>query len=319
MDFSKISNTELCERMEKLVRTERKITHLILLHIVEFESRRLYAEIGFDGMFSYLTKGLGYSESAAYRRLQSARVFKQVPFIADKIEDGSLNLSQLTQVQKCLKEEERKTGFLPTSETTENLISKIEGKTTFETEKVLAIEFDRPVQTHECLKPQKDNSVRLEVTLTKEQYELLEEVKNLSSHSCPDGSWAEVISFLAGRFKKEKMGKAIKPMTQSFTEAKVRNVNSPRKGRAYISIKTKRLLLNKAHYHCEYVDITTGITCTSNFQLQVDHIHPLALGGSNDTKNLRILCRTHNLSEAKRLELQRSGGLSSITKKVHLP
>lgn len=241
MDFSKISNTELCERMEKLVRTERKITHLILLHIVEFESRRLYAELGFDGMFSYLTKGLGYSESAAYRRLQSARVFKQVPSIADKIEDGALNLSQLTQLQKCLREE-RKTGFLPTPEATESLISKIEGKTTFETEKVLAIEFDRPIQTHECLKPQKDDSVRLEITLTKEQYELLEEVKSLTSHSCPDGSWAEVISFLAGRFKKEKMGTAINPMTQSFTEAKVRSVNS-KKGRAYISVKTKRLLL----------------------------------------------------------------------------
>lgn len=222
MDFSKISNAELCSRMEKLVRTERKITHLILLHINEIESRRLYADLGYDGMFSYLTKGLGYSESAAYRRLQSARVFKQVPSIGEKLENGSLNLSQLTQVQKCMKEERNKTGQIPDAAFTENVISKIEGKTTFETEKVLAVEFDRPTQRHERLKPQQDDSVRVELTLSKEQYELLEEVRSLASHSCPNGTWAEVISFLASQYKKTKLGKKSEIMTHSLSEAEVK-------------------------------------------------------------------------------------------------
>lgn len=64
--------------------------------------------MGYDGMYSYLTKGLGFSDGAAYRRLQSARLLKQLPEVAKKVEDGALNLSQLTQVQKCLKEVSQK-------------------------------------------------------------------------------------------------------------------------------------------------------------------------------------------------------------------
>ncbi len=102
MNLKHFSNTELIARLEKLARTERKITHLILWHILEVEERRIYAELGYDGMYSYLTRGLGYSDGSAYRRLQSARLLKHVPHIAEKIEAGSLNLSQLTQVQKSL-------------------------------------------------------------------------------------------------------------------------------------------------------------------------------------------------------------------------
>lgn len=42
--------------MRKLVRTERKVTHLVVIHIAEIEARKLYADLGFDGMYSYLTQ-----------------------------------------------------------------------------------------------------------------------------------------------------------------------------------------------------------------------------------------------------------------------
>ncbi|WP_413613084.1 DUF222 domain-containing protein [Bdellovibrio sp. HCB-110] len=197
MSLQNISNSELISRMEKLVRTERKITHLILLHILEIDERKLYAEMGFDSMYAYLTRGLGYSESSAYRRLQSARLLKQVPAVAEKLEEGSLNLSQLTQVQKCLKEQSQNSGQLLSASATMRVLEKIENKNTFETEKVLAIEFDHPIQIHESIKPQKDESVRIEFTLSKEQMEALEQAKSLLSHICPEGTWSEVISYLA--------------------------------------------------------------------------------------------------------------------------
>ncbi len=39
MKLKNISNQELMQRLKKLLRTERKITHLVLLHIEEIEER----------------------------------------------------------------------------------------------------------------------------------------------------------------------------------------------------------------------------------------------------------------------------------------
>jgi len=86
MKIKALSNNDLLNQFNKLVRTERKITHLVLLYIAEIETRKIYADLGFDGMYAYLTRGLGYSEGSAYRRLQSARLLKQVPRVAEKVE-----------------------------------------------------------------------------------------------------------------------------------------------------------------------------------------------------------------------------------------
>ncbi|MGE5085193.1 MAG: hypothetical protein ACM3MG_02770 [Bacillota bacterium] len=196
MELAKISNHELLNRMNKLVQSERKLTHVILCHINEVESRRLYAELGFDSMFKYLTRHCGYGEDSAYRRLQAARLLKKTPEVAQKLENGTLNLTQLTQVQKCLKQE-IKVGVSIGSEQTLHILEQIENKSSFETKKVLAVEFNQPIQTHEVVKPQRDESVRLEVTFTDGQMKTLEQVKALLSHTLPDGNWADVIVHLA--------------------------------------------------------------------------------------------------------------------------
>ncbi|WP_415061771.1 HNH endonuclease [Bdellovibrio sp.] len=328
MNFTQISNNELIFRMEKLVRSERKITHLVLLHIAEIEERKLFVEMGYDGMYAYLTRGLGYSEGSAYRRLQSARLLKQIPSVAQKIEEGHLNLTQLTQVQKCLKES-AKAGENISTERTLDVLNKLENKNSWETQKTLALEMDLPVVVHEKIQPQKEGSVRLEVTLTQEQFSELETAKNLLSHICPDGSWSEVITALAKKFNYKKLQNS----THSATATKPKDINSsldsnsglltslstsvpkgsvtslllvsPQKTpRKYIPIHYKRFLLKKADHHCEYKNPKTGQRCTSQYQLEIDHRHPLGLGGSNDLSNLRILCRAHNVLVAKHAGLK---------------
>lgn len=276
MDLSQIGNHELLNRLEKLSHTERKITHLILWHILEIENRRLYADRGFSSCFEYLTQGLGYSEGSANRRLQSARLLKQVPDAAEKIEAGSLKLSQLAQMQKCLRHEKQK-GKPLTTERAQEILSLVENKNTFETEKVLAKEFDRCVEIREKLRPQKDNSVKLEIILTAEQMKELELAKSLLSHACPEGTWAEVISYLVRNHNKKPKSTA----------------------RSYLPVKLRRELFSKANHRCEYIDPVTQRKCTSKYQLQIDHLVPIAKGGGDKSTNLRLLCRTHNIHAAK--------------------
>lgn len=311
MELSKISNHELLNRMDKLVQSERKLTHVILCHINEVESRRLYGELGFDSMFKYLTRHCGYGEDSAYRRLQAARLLKKTPEVAQKLENGTLNLTQLTQVQKCLKQES-KVGVSIGSEQTLQILEQIENKSSLETKKVLAIEFNQPIHTHETVTPQRDESVRLEVTFTGEQMKTLEQVKDLLSHTLPDGNWADVIVHLAEKHLQRTLGKnhaknestcqvtdTSAPKTAPATPNKTTpNFMTARK-RDHIKITLRRKLLQKASHCCEFVDTKTNIKCQSRYQLQVDHRIPLARGGSNVESNLRVLCRTHNLLAAK--------------------
>lgn len=276
MNLSQIGKHELLGRLEKLSRTERKITHIILWHILEVENRKLYAECGYSSCFEYLTKGLGYSEGSANRRLQSARLLKQVPQVSEKIESGVLNLSQLSQVQKCLRLE-KKQGEKVTPEGMQNILSQLENKNMLETAKVLAVQFNQPVQIQERTQPQRDSTVKIEIILTAEQMQELELAKSLLSHACPGGTWAEVISYLAKNYNKKPKGTA----------------------RKYISIETRRDLLAKANHCCEYIDPVTQRKCASKYQLQIDHVVPVAKGGGDERTNLRILCRTHNIHMAK--------------------
>jgi 5-methylcytosine-specific restriction endonuclease McrA len=42
----------------------------------------------------------------------------------------------------------------------------------------------------------------------------------------------------------------------------------------------------------------TNIRCQEKRGLEFDHIKPFALGGTNDVKNIRLLCRNCNQREA---------------------
>ncbi len=317
-----LSNEQLLAQTKKLIQSERKITHLILQHINEIEDRKIHLSLGYDGMYSYLTRGLGYSESAAYRRMQSARLLRKAPELSAKIQNGSLNLSQMTVLNKSLTHFEKNLNHKtmqnsnqdvnPSSNTTQikvlsklcQVAAQIEHKNTFETEKVLAQAFDLPIAKVEKIKPQQDDSIRMEITLTAEQFALLKQAQSLLSHTFPGGSIAEVVATLAQNFvdKKMKAPKAepnvvAKELTQAATATATHENKKPY--RQYISVHTKRSLLQKANYCCEYVDHKTQQRCNSKYQLEIDHIQPLSLGGSDEMKNLRILCRVHNNARNK--------------------
>jgi 5-methylcytosine-specific restriction endonuclease McrA len=43
-----------------------------------------------------------------------------------------------------------------------------------------------------------------------------------------------------------------------------------------------------------------GTRCGSRYALQVDHVHPFALGGRHNASNLRLLCAQHNRLAAEK-------------------
>ena len=51
---------------------------------------------------------------------------------------------------------------------------------------------------------------------------------------------------------------------------------------------------------CTYVG-KDGKRCCSQWALEIDHIVPHCLGGSNEPSNLQLLCRAHNCHRAEQM------------------
>ncbi len=209
-----ISNDELIFRTENLVQIERKIMHLVLSHILEIMNRRLYADLGYDSMYSMMIKKYGYSEASALRRIDAAKLLKSVPDVADRLKSGALKLSQACLLQKCI-ESGAKKGEITSVTKTQEILKTLEACNGFETRQVLAKEFDMPLKIQDIVRPQKDESVRIEVTFTKEQFEELKQAKSFLSHVVYNGSWAEVITALASKLNQTKIGKQSKSTDRS--------------------------------------------------------------------------------------------------------
>ena len=103
-----IRNDQLLLQTKNLVQKERQINIQVLQHLQEIEKRKLYLDRGFPSLFEYAVKELGYSHSAAYRRIKTMRLCRDIPQAASKIKTGSLNLTTASQLQTFFEKKKRK-------------------------------------------------------------------------------------------------------------------------------------------------------------------------------------------------------------------
>jgi 5-methylcytosine-specific restriction endonuclease McrA len=97
-----MSDQEILSRIRELTDKERKLTLSVLLHLNEIERRKLHLKRGHPTMFDYCTVGLGYSASAAMRRIQAARCIALFPRVHELLLSNAVNLSTVCLVSKVL-------------------------------------------------------------------------------------------------------------------------------------------------------------------------------------------------------------------------
>ena len=112
---------------------------------------------------------------------------------------GQVELGQEENQQQMKNQEERVVTHSNDllSQITNNLLPQIRNQTASQTQVLLSQALDLPLKPYEKKSYQKDESIRLEITLTKEQMKQIERVKELLSHKYPYLSLAELISVLA--------------------------------------------------------------------------------------------------------------------------
>lgn len=295
-------------KLKNLIQTERKITAEIVELIREIDSKRTYLNLGHTSMFSFLTKEMGYTPAAAMRRIDAARLLKEVPELQKDLKSGEINLSQVSMLAQAVRQKEKennsKNSKIQKINSNEKrvLLEKVRSKDLVQTQKALAQDLDLQVKDYEKKIVQKDESFRVEVTLTKEQMQQLERVKELISHQNPNPNWAELVSLLAENFLKQKdplqrkTTSAAVPASRHKTEEKqIKNTQNKR----YIPQKIRTEIFQRDQ-SCQWVSLKLvegrelKHICGSKFQLQVDHIEPIWQDGKSEKENLQLLCSTHN-------------------------
>ena len=296
MDTQKLSNFEIEQNLLKFVLQERKLLHLILLHIKEVDQRKIFLDRGRSSLFEYLVTDLGYSNAAAQRRIEGARLIGELPEVAEKIKDGSLHLAHIGEAVRAMKQKERENDVKISSGEKLRLLEAIECKTISEAQHILSSKLDVQLKSREIKRVQKDESVHLQLTLSKEQYELFLECQSLAGTILlkENGqNLAQVIQHLSEFYlKKHKARPPISTTSTSVSEVKEK-INRT------LTPKTRREI-RSLYRECQHKDPATQKKCGSKFLLEVDHKIPRWAGGTHERSNLTLLCAAHNKAKYRK-------------------
>lgn len=177
MNLKHLTDKALLQDIKKLAAREREVSLEVLQHLKEIERRRLFSDLGYGSLFDYAVRELGYSEPAAARRIKSARMIKEMPYLEKKIADGSLNMTNLMLAGQLFKNEE-----INSPEKKKEILAQIENTTKKECEGELA-----KFKTHEPAPREKIEQVTtklhsMKVNITQETLDMLEELKGLLAH-----------------------------------------------------------------------------------------------------------------------------------------
>jgi hypothetical protein len=70
---SHLDNAELTAELGRLAHCEREATAALIVHLAEFDARRLFEGAGYRSLFQYCMAVLHLSEDAVYNRITAAR------------------------------------------------------------------------------------------------------------------------------------------------------------------------------------------------------------------------------------------------------
>lgn len=192
MNLHELSDKALDENTVTLVKHERELLSRVLVHLREIERRRLFSELGYQSLFDYAVRRLGYSEDQAYRRISAMRLLKEIPQIQEKLERGTLNLSHVGIAQRFFRNE----GHSLTCEQKIELFEKMENTSKRNAEKLTFALSALPFQPIEAIRQVSPRDIELRFTAKEELLDKIQILKGLLAHSHPNISLEDLFDKL---------------------------------------------------------------------------------------------------------------------------
>jgi hypothetical protein len=253
-------------------------------------------------MFQFCVQRLGMSEDEACRRIHAARLARRFPDLLVRIERGELTLSTIALLCDAL-----------TESSYQELVEAAAGKTKADVRALLAkrspapdvpaamtaVPTQPPIPTLGVvaasapaaargpqLLPLSETRHKVQFTASDQLRKKLERAQDLMRHANADGDLAVVVEravdLLLEKLEKRRLGKTSRPR-------KSQEQGEP----ASVSQATRRAVFERDGERCTFTD-ADGHRCSATTWLELDHVTPRAVDGSNELGNLRVRCRAHN-------------------------
>jgi hypothetical protein len=325
-----LNDRDLLTHIHTLARRERLAACELIAHLAELDTRQVLIAEGHT-LFTYCTRRLGFSEDAAYTRVEVAGAARRFPMILDGLADGSLTLTAVRMLGRHL-----------TADNVEDVLARARRRSKREVEVLVAhlsprpeipatvrklpapVEVQpkppsadvpapepftaavlRPPAPPPVVRPVAPERFRIQVTVGPEAHDALRRLQDLLRREIPTGDPAAIVeralALLLHDVERRKLAATSKPRaTRSGTGT------PPRPAGRSIPAGVRRAVWRRDGGRCAFVS-ASGDRCPERALLEIHHRHPYALGGPATLENLSLRCRRHNAYESELVFGARSG------------
>ena len=318
----KLDDSEFHHQFELNASVEHSSTLKMLHFLNDLERRRSYLDLGYSSVFDYCVRKIGYSRSAAGRRVQAARCARRYPEVFAMLRAHELSFGIAALIEPIL-----------TDDNKDSILERVRGTSHREVERIVS-EYRPPVALRDRLQyiqvpiPQPRNidtalcerqfarispevwrdripteqKVFVQFLADEEFLKLFEEVRSIVDNG-EEKTFAEVMKATLAEYRDRHSPAA----RQARREARSPPNGPDSRRREWKNATQSRNIPNdirdkvflRDQGQCAYV-ASDGTRCQCKRGLQVDHIKPFANRGTHDPSNLRLLCGAHNRREAER-------------------
>jgi hypothetical protein len=319
-----LTDRALVGRLHLLARCDREITAELIAHLAELDTRKtLVAEA--HTLFSFCRDVLGFSEDAAYNRIEVARAARRFPVLLDRLADGSLTLSTARVLAPHLTPANHQAVLAEAAghskREVETLIARLSPRpdvaavirklpTPSVPSASAAVLSDSPRGESGAPPPDPPSSVpsvpadrgrvvplapsryALHVTLGQEAHDDLRRLQDLLCREVPKGDAARIVEMALALLRKEtekkKWAATEKPRQSAGTAPRSRDV----------AAEVRRQVWARDGGRCAFLG-RNGRRCPSTRFLEIHHLDPHALGGGKAPDELALRCSRHNRHESE--------------------
>jgi len=280
------------ERAVKLANAHRKIEAELIRVLQQVDECKLHRKLGQPSLFMYATQILGLSESLAYAFITVARKCKQVVELQAAIDSRELSVSKAVRITSSLN-----------AENSRELIDFARSHSSKEIDFEVA-KRNPTVEIRGSAKAVSEDMFLLEIGVSKKIYEKLLRVLALEAQRQRNSKFEDAIdagleAYLekydpvrkAERVSKKVVVESTEPCSSKVLKKMDQNVGS--RGRTPIPAAQKHAVHRRDEGRCTHRDVT-GKRCNQDRWVEIHHVVPVSLGGSNDPENLTTLCSFHH-------------------------